>query len=214
MSTHWRKILESDYLAGADLDDGKGKFMPIVATIKNARREEVLEPATAKKETCLVLHFHEKLKPMICNVTNAKTIAKVVGSSYIEDWADKRITIKTEKVKAFGEIWDALRVSPKPPESALPTEIKIEIPCADCGSEIQSVGGIPASKIFEGTKKTYGRPLCMTCANAAKAAKEAKTEIPELEAEDPELEPEEISLLGTEGSLFDLDEEDFTDEIK
>lgn len=177
MSTHWRKILESDYLAGSDLDDGKGNFKPIVATIKNARREEILEPATAKKEVCLVLHFCESLKPMICNVTNAKVISKVTGSVYIEDWQDKRITIKTEKVKAFGEIWDALRVSPKPPESTQPLEQKVEIACANCGGEIQSVGGIPAAKILEGTQKTYGRPLCMNCANLAKETKLKEAEI-------------------------------------
>ena len=181
MSTHWRKILVSEYLAGADLDDGNGNFNPIVATIRNAKREEVLEPGTSRKEQCLVIYFQEKLKPMIVNVTNAKAISKVTGSDYIENWSGKRITIRTEKVKAFGELWDALRISPVPPKSAEQPK-PVTIPCADCGGEIKAVGGVPADKILAGTQKSYGRPLCMDCANAAK---KAATEIQEEKQEEP-----------------------------
>lgn len=167
MSTHWRKILESDYLAGADLDDGKGNFIPIIATIKNAKREEVLEPGTSKKEQCLIIYFQEKIKPMIVNVTNAKAITKATGTAYIEEWSGKRITIKTEKVKAFGELWDALRVVPYAPKQTQ-TAPPVEIPCSDCKATIVSVNGVPAETIVAGTQRSYGRPLCMSCANLAK----------------------------------------------
>jgi len=33
--THWRRIVESDYLAGADLDDGNGKHVEIVVTTES-----------------------------------------------------------------------------------------------------------------------------------------------------------------------------------
>ena len=184
MSTHWRKILESEYLAGADLDDGKGNFTPIIATIKTARREEILEPGTSKKEPCLVLHFRENIKPMICNVTNAKSVTKATGTAYIEDWAGKRITIKTEKVKAFGELWDALRIVPYPPKQAQ-TVPPAEIPCADCKTNIVSANGVPVETIIAGTQKSYGRPLCMACANAAKQ-KAAEPEIQEGATDDTE----------------------------
>jgi hypothetical protein len=39
-----------------------------------------------------------------------KIIAKVVDSPYIEDWIGKNIVIYSAKVKAFGEVVDALRV--------------------------------------------------------------------------------------------------------
>ena len=99
--THWRKIVESDYLAGADLDDGNGKHVDIVVTIADAKKEMVREQGTNKEEQCLLLKFREtNRKPMLVNVTNAKVISKVVGSEYIEDWPGKQIQIGTEKVKA------------------------------------------------------------------------------------------------------------------
>jgi len=187
MSTHWRKILVSEYLAGADLDDGNGNFSPIVATIRNAKREEVLEPGTSRKEQCLVIYFQEKLKPMIVNVTNAKAISKVTGSDYIENWQGKQITIKTEKVKAFGELWDALRIVPYPPKQTQ-TSPPVLVPCADCKANIVSVNGVPAETIIAGTQKSYGRPLCMACANAAKqraAEQEALENIAEIDEVNP-----------------------------
>jgi len=165
MSTHWRKILESEYLAGADLDDGKGKHVPIIATIKQAKREEVLEPGTSRKEQCLVLYFREKIKPMICNVTNAKAVSKATGSQYIEGWEGKRVTIKTERVKAFGEIWDALRIEPKPPVVA----VNNQLICADCGESIKEYRGVTAEVLAAATLKKYNRQLCYKCSTVAKS---------------------------------------------
>lgn len=159
MGTHWRKILESEYLAGADLDDGKGNHVPITVTIKEARREDVLEPGTSRKEQCLVIHFQEKIKPMICNVTNAKAISKATRSQYIEGWQGKRITIKTERVKAFGEVWDALRVDPKPPAAVISNKPV----CADCGKLVADYQGVTAAQIAAATAKKYGKPLCYDC---------------------------------------------------
>jgi hypothetical protein len=51
---------------------------------------------------------------MVANSTNLKRITKLTGSAFIEDWAGKQIVLTTEKVKAFGEIHDAVRVSTKP----------------------------------------------------------------------------------------------------
>ena len=51
---------------------------------------------------------------MVANATNLKRISKLLGSPFIEDWTNKQIVLTTEKVKAFGEIHDAVRVSTKP----------------------------------------------------------------------------------------------------
>jgi hypothetical protein len=45
------------------------------------------------------------------NSTNLKTIHKTLGTPFIEDWVGKKIELSVEKVKAFGEIHDALRVA-------------------------------------------------------------------------------------------------------
>lgn len=103
--THWREILQTNYLGAHDL---KGKEPTV--TIKEAKREDVFCPESGKNETRLVVTFQNAKKPWIVNVTNNKRIEKLVGSPFLEDWAGKQITLTTEKVKAFGEVRDAVRV--------------------------------------------------------------------------------------------------------
>lgn len=172
--THWRKIIESEYLAGADLDDGQGNHKDIILTIRDAKREKVRDIATGKDDICLVLHFVERSKPMICNVTNAKAISKVAKTDYIEDWAGVRIQIGTEKVKAFGEIWDALRVRPYIKEH---TQQQTTPVCSDCKAEIPAHEGIPGSKIAATTLQKYGRPLCFDCAQIVRQAAEGGADV-------------------------------------
>jgi hypothetical protein len=170
--THWRRIIESEYLAGADLDDGQGNHKPIIVTIQQAKKEDVLEPGTNKKEQCLVIYFREQIKPMIVNVTNSKAISKVAKSDYIEDWAGVRIKIGTEKVKAFGEIWDALRVSTVPPQaSSAPSQPAIVV-CSDCKQPVPDYEGVPGHRIAAIANQKYGRPLCYECSQITKAAAE------------------------------------------
>jgi hypothetical protein len=47
---------------------------------------------------------------MILNSTNIKTICKALSSPFIEDWVGKNIEITVNRIKAFGEMHDALRV--------------------------------------------------------------------------------------------------------
>ena len=68
-----------------------------------------------KQEECIVAQLAGE-KPFILNKTNCKTIAKVHGSPYIEDWAGKKITLYVAKVKAFGDTVEALRVRTEKPK--------------------------------------------------------------------------------------------------
>jgi hypothetical protein len=166
--THWRKIIESDYLAGADLDDGNGKHRDIIVTIREAKSEKVMDPSTKKEEVCLVLYFKEQVKPMICNVTNAKAISKQFNSDYIQDWADKRIQIGTEPVKAFGELWNALRIRPRIKEAQPAAQNKPAIICASCDKPIQPYGAVTPEEIAAKTVEKYGKQMCLECATRMK----------------------------------------------
>ena len=103
--THWREILQTNYLGAHDL---KGKEPTV--TIAGAKREEVFCPDTNKNKDALVVRFKGAKKPWIVNVTNSKRIAQHAGSEMIEDWVGTKITLITEKVKHKGEIKDAVRV--------------------------------------------------------------------------------------------------------
>lgn len=114
--THWKQFHNPDYIGAYALEPGQ----EIVLTIRSAGTEQVIG-ASGKKEDCMVIHFAEKgVKPMICNVTNAKMITKVTGSPYVEDWAGHKIQLYAARVNAFGEEVEALRVRPKAPKGEAP----------------------------------------------------------------------------------------------
>jgi len=85
-----------------------------------ARRENVKDEK-GRSEECLTVQWQERdVKPMIINVTNAKAISKVAGSSYIEDWAGVMVTLYTTEVNAFGEVMEAVRIRQTAPRIQKP----------------------------------------------------------------------------------------------
>lgn len=103
--THWKNNYNYDYLGSYSLPDGKD----LTLTISKTAKEKVIG-ANGKKEDCFVVYFKDADKPMILNRTNAKTITKVTGSPFIEDWVGKQIILGVDTVSAFGESVEALRV--------------------------------------------------------------------------------------------------------
>jgi hypothetical protein len=108
MKTHFKKLKNTEFLGSWDLIDDKGQTKNIVATIKEIKKQMVHDGKGGQSE-CIVLFFNE-FKPMIVNATNLKVTSKIMDSNYIEDWIGKKIEISTEKVRAFGEMHDALRI--------------------------------------------------------------------------------------------------------
>ena len=161
--THFKKLMNPNYLGAFSLDDGKD----IALTIDFVQSEKVIG-VDGKSEECMVARFKEKdTLPMIVNSTNARMIAKVVGSPYIEDWRGHKIQIGVEKVKAFGDVVEALRVRKFAPKQ---TEIKCEV----CGSVIQPAYGMSADLFAAYTKDRLGKSVCQKCANDISAKKEEK----------------------------------------
>jgi hypothetical protein len=104
--THWKKLTNTNYLGSYALQPGKD----LVVTITNVKKEMVKD-ATGSDSECLIVHLQNQ-KPLICNKTNAKAIAKATGSPFIEDWSGKQIALYIASVRAFGETVDGLRVRP------------------------------------------------------------------------------------------------------
>jgi hypothetical protein len=63
---------------------------------------------------------------MVMNATNLKAVSKVIGTPFIEDWVGNKLEVTSKKVKAFGEIHDALRIVIKKIESFKPELTKIQ----------------------------------------------------------------------------------------
>ena len=88
--THFRKAFDSPYLSSADIVE------PTVLTVKHVTLEKDRTKKTqdvfntawfAESE----IRPGEKLKPMILNATNSKTMKALCNSSFIDDWQNARI---------------------------------------------------------------------------------------------------------------------------
>lgn len=113
--TSWRKAFDSPYLASWDIDGTATLTISHVTNERNKMSKNITHNVAHFKEP--ELRKGEKLKPMILNATNCKTLHELSGSLYIEGWADQRVTVYVkEDVKgADGTMGQGLRLrAPKP----------------------------------------------------------------------------------------------------
>ena len=111
MKTHWKKTMNPNYLGAYALEPNQD----LIVEITEVKTESVMN-ADGRNEECLVAYLKDQ-KPLIVNKTNAKAIAKVCGSNYIEDWKGKQIALYISNVKAFGELVEAIRVRTVAPKA-------------------------------------------------------------------------------------------------
>lgn len=114
--THWKSQLNYEYLGAYSLPDGKDIVVKILSVSK-----ETIKGAQGETQECLVAKI-ENNKPMIINKTNAKTIQKLAGSPFLEDWRGLLIQLYSSKVKAFGDVTDALRI-----RDVKPQPVKVDV---------------------------------------------------------------------------------------
>lgn len=167
--THWKKLTNPDYLGSWDFAKGEER----VLTINNVNQQEVFNQSSGKKEMCTVAHFQEKSKPMILNKTNCKMIAKLYDTPFIEKWSGCKILIGVDKVKAKGELVEALRIRNNKPTAT--TEYTIPA-CNDCNGEIKPYDKYSASDVANANKKKYDVYLCAECSMKRKIEAEKKVE--------------------------------------
>ena len=107
--THWKKLTNPDYIGAYSLQPGEEKVVEIISVCR-----QKVKGTDGKETECTVAQLKNE-KPFILNRTNCKTITKVAGSPFIENWNGLRVIIYADKVKAFGDVVDALRVKPTAP---------------------------------------------------------------------------------------------------
>lgn len=119
--THYRKAFDSPYLSSADIVE------PTVLTVAYVALES--DHTKKTKDKFNTAHFvekelrpGEKLKPMILNATNSKTMKMLTGTPFIEDWQNVPITVYVDSNVKFGkESVEGLRISPRAPERRMLT---------------------------------------------------------------------------------------------
>jgi hypothetical protein len=100
------EIFQSKYLKAGDLPEEGSQ----VVTIEKIGLEEIGKD----KETKIVLYFEELQPALICNKTNARTIARLMGSEDLDDWVGKTIRLYRTEVDFQGDMVEAIRVRSKP----------------------------------------------------------------------------------------------------
>ena len=170
--THWKKLTNPNYLGVYALEDGKS----LILTIRSVAEETV--QSVEGKEECVVMHFCENVKPMILNKTNLKTLEKLLKTPYIERWTGAKIEIESQRVKAFGDVVDALRIKNRLPQSAPSAK------CENCGKDIAPIGNMDSAAVAKYTAAKYGRPLCATEEAKHAHEKTAPTELTEQTTEE------------------------------
>lgn len=149
-----------NYLGSWDLDEMPNR--EVTLTVEKIVDEKVI--ANGQAENCTVCHWTDKaFKPMILNVTNKKRICRLYKTKDTEKLKGKAVTIQTERVKAFGDIYDALRIKPVIPPSANAILPK----CEQCGKNINATVKMTPEQVAAYTKNKYGKALCSDCATAA-----------------------------------------------
>ena len=113
--THYRKVFKSDHLGVADLEDFIEAKSNLIFTIRQVK-QEVGARVAGKKGNFNIAYFVEKIKPLVLNATNSKTMKALSGgSSFVEDWSGITVQLYIDKTAAFaGEITGGVRINPNP----------------------------------------------------------------------------------------------------
>jgi len=110
---HWKELFKNKnkLLGGHNLEPDE----EICAVIEGIGSEQVYDRELKQNKDLVVVNFSGgKIPPMVLNVTNMDTIARLHGNKYA-DWAGKKILIHTVRVRAFGKEHDALRIRERIP---------------------------------------------------------------------------------------------------
>lgn len=101
-------MFPNDYLAAVEC---KGR--DVTLTIEAVSKES-LQMSDGGKKPKMVMRFNGTTKKLVCNKTNADSIAQLYGTK-AEEWVGKRITLYPTKCLAFGDMVECIRIREKVP---------------------------------------------------------------------------------------------------
>lgn len=111
--THWKRLTNPNYLGPYAFAPNEEKVVEIsgitLQMFRGSSEEKVVAALVGEK-------------PLVLNNTNMALITEALGTPYIENWVGKKITLYVEKVSAFGEMVDGLRV-----RNAVPKEEPVSL---------------------------------------------------------------------------------------
>ena len=106
----WKSKFPSKWLKAADLDG------PRLVTIKEVQDEDVAGDGLEKP----VAYFHGETKGLGLNVTNCRTLEKILGTDDVDRWIGKTVVIFKTETDYKGERVDCIRIRAPKPGAKLP----------------------------------------------------------------------------------------------
>lgn len=115
--THYRKVFKSDHLGVADLEDLQEAGSNLVFTITHVK-QEIGVAVAGRKGNYNIAYFNEKIKPLVLNATNSKTVKGFCDNSpFVEDWVNVNVHLFIDpNVKMKGEIVGGVRINTNQPK--------------------------------------------------------------------------------------------------
>ena len=111
---HWTAMTNPDFPGSWGFEDGEQRTL-VIKEIK----EGTVTGDGGRQDHCVIGTFTTGL-PMILNNTNLKAIQIALKTPHTDEWIGKSIVVEVKNVKAFGDIWPALRVSTVATKKASP----------------------------------------------------------------------------------------------
>ena len=170
---------DSEYMGAEDIDPGSEPILTIdhiyhaKVTLQRGREEK--DVMTFREATVPGI---KRVRPLIVNATNRKTLRKLFKAVSAETLEGKQIQLYLDpnvRDPSTGDKVDGIRIKPR-----MPAVKKAEpIICEDCGKPITGLGKYSAEDIAQRAQATYGRRICLEC---GKRLVETKPEEPATEA--------------------------------
>ena len=166
-ATHWRQLIKSDWLRGADLDPNRDTIL----TVKDVKYVE--NPGGGIDQSLTVFTWVETgWKPYGTSaVVCLSAIAKVYGSDDPNKWVSgQRLALYPEIVKAFGKTEPAVRFRSVAPQFVTPEQVtELESMIASSGRDrAKLLAWAKVDKIEDIDAKTFAKARQMLSQREAK----------------------------------------------
>lgn len=119
--SHWRNLIEKDYLGSWDILGEDGKSRDIVVEIAKVESRSLKTRENPKGKRKAVIVFKDTTKPMVANTTNCETLERMYGPD-VRAWVGQKITLYVARVRnpKGGDPIPGIRVKSKKPDAAAP----------------------------------------------------------------------------------------------
>jgi len=168
-ATHWRQLVTSNWLRGADLDENQD----VILTVKSIEYSNPGKNSGIDELLLIIKWVEPNWKPYgTQTVENLKALGKVYGSDNPNDWkAGQKLALYQKVIRAFGETGPAVRIRETPPKFVSEDQVlELEALLSESGSDrARFLGWAKIAKLEDMQLSSYNKAKQILSAKKAKA---------------------------------------------